>query len=203
MVQFAWCFTTLQALSALLPAWSKLTDNIYRDCCKWAFTPLPRANGVVAFKDCVLKFENGVRAQLRRVDIDPTELDCYKYIPESLAYKPSDDFQAWFRQYFTTTIAGDMDAMEIEFSVETLAMFGLRLPHHCIVYFGPGGNSKGARSRLRARCFATGHKWISPGVFDKALKDEFRKQGFEFYGASMATLREADKFDFDEKCFRA
>ena len=43
----------------------------------------------------------------------------------------------------------------------------------------------------------------APSVFDKSVGDEFRKQGHEFYGAMLCTLREADQFDFDEKVFRA
>ena len=44
---------------------------------------------------------------------------------------------------------------------------------------------------------------MSPTVFDRGLKDEFRKQGPDFYGAMLCTIREADAFDLDEKIFRA
>ena len=37
----------------------------------------------------------------------------------------------------------------------------------------------------------------------KSVRDEFRKQGHEFYGAMICTIREADAFEFDEKVFRA
>ena len=146
-----------------------------------------------------MRFGDRTVEQVRRAEAQ----DVYTRIPDVLAYKPSDDFVEWFQRYFTTTIAGDMDATELEFSIESLAMRGLRLPHHCVIYYGQGGNSKGARSRLRARAFAGGHKWVSPSVFDKSVRDEFRKQGHEFYGAMLCTLREADQFDFDEKVFRA
>jgi len=137
--------------------------------------------------------------QVKRTEAE----DVYTLIPHSLAYKPSDDFIEWFRRYFTTTIAGDMDVMSVEFAIESLAMRGLRLPHHCVIYYGKGGNAKGSRSRLRAKAFGAGHKWVSPGVFDKAVRDEFRKQGHEFYGSILCAIREADAFEFDEKVFRA
>ena len=194
-----WSKRVLKAISDILPQCSKNNVQMYKDFCKWAFTPMPKSNGVVAFNDCLLEFgPRGVR-QVRRAEA----ADCYLHIPESLVYAPSDEFQEWFRKFFTTTIAGDTDCMELEFGVESLAVRGLWLPHHCIVYFGGGGNAKGARSRLRARCYGTGHKWVPPQVFDKAVRDEFRKQGAEFYGAMLCTIREADAFDFDEKVFRS
>ena len=58
------------------------------------------------------------------------------------------------------------------------------------------------RSTLRAATFGDGHAWVSPGVFDTRLKDEFRKQGTEFYGAMLCTLREADAFVLDETAFK-
>eukprot|EP00974_Lingulodinium_polyedra_P051535 4957978-Lingulodinium_polyedra.AAC.1 len=70
-----------------------------------------------------------------------------------------------------------MDVMELEFAIETLATLGMRLPHHIVVYYGVGGHAKGARSRLRAKVYGDAHKWVPPSVFDKALKDEFRKVG--------------------------
>ena len=82
-------------------------------------------------------------------------------------------------------------AMDLEFAIESLAMRGIRIPHHCVIYYGVGGNAKGARSRLRHRAFGDGHKWVSPSVFDKGVRDEFRKQGHEFYGALLCTIREA------------
>lgn len=193
-----WCTAILSQLATLYPSWSK-GESTYSNFCKWGFTPRPPNNGFFAFKDCALCFgENGVKQKLKE------ELaDVRMYIPESLAYKPSDEYIEWFRKYFATTIAGDMEVMTVEFAIESLAMRGLRLPHHCVIYYGKGGNSKGARSRLRAKCFAAGRKWVSPGVFDKAVRDEFRKQGREFYGATLCTIREADEFDFDEKVFRA
>ena len=93
--------------------------------------------------------------------------------------------------------------MEVEVALEALALFGMRLPHHIVIYFGIGGNSKGARSNLRAKVFGSLHKWVSPGVFDKSVKEAFRIQGAEFHGASFCTLREADGFELDEKNFRS
>ena len=75
----------------------------------------------------------------------------------------------------------------------------MRLPHHIAIYFGIGGNSKGARSNLRAKVFGTLHKWVFPGVFDRSVKEAFRIQGAEFHGASFCTIREADGFELDEK----
>ena len=192
-----WLKQALKELEFLCPSWSRATGN-YTNLCKWGFTPRPENNGLIAFVDCVLKFGKGIE-QVSRADCS----DVYMEIPQSLAYKPSEEYINWFRKYFTTTIAGDMDVMELEFSIESLAIRGMRLPHHCVIYFGSGGNSKGARSRLRAKVFAAGHKWVSPTVFDKTVKDEFRKQGHEFYGAMICTIREADAFEFDEKTFRA
>ena len=110
-------------------------------------------NGVVAFKDCLIAFGDSVEQK------QPGEVqDIYTSIPEKLAYRPCDDYIRWFRKYFTTTIAGDMEVMELEFAIESLALRGMRLPHHCVIYYGKGGNSKGARSRLCARAFGEGHK---------------------------------------------
>ena len=72
----------------------------------------------------------------------------------------------------------------------------------CILYIQQkkrSGNSKGARSSLRASTFGDGHNWVSPSVFDSKLKDEFRKQGPDFHGALVCTVREADAFELDEK----
>ena len=193
-----WAADTLFQLSRVCPSWSK-GEGVFANYCKWGFTPRPQNNGLVAFKDCVLHFGDTGVQQKSRAEVE----DVYTYIPESIAYRPSEEFIDWFRQYFTTTVAGDMDVMHLEFAIESLAMRGLRIPHHCVIYFGKGGNSKGARSRLRAKAHATGHKWVSPSVFDKAVKDEFRMQGHEFYGAVLCTIREADAFEFDEKVFRA
>jgi hypothetical protein len=194
-----WRTSTMKSLLTFVPVWSRCDQIIYKEYCRWAFTPRPSMNGVVAFNDVIIELGDNNVKQLQAA----SARDCYVFIPESLAYRPSDDFILWFKRFFTTTMAGDMDAMELEFSIESLSSLGKRLPHHIIVYFGEGGNSKGARSRLRARAFADGHRWVSPTVFDKAVKDEFRKQGHEFYGAMMCTIREADNFDFDEKIFRA
>ena len=95
-----------------------------------------------------------------------------------------------------------MDVMELEFSVETLATLGMRVPHHIIVHYGTGGNAKGARSRLRSRVYGDGHKWVPPSVFDKGLRDEFRNQGHGFDGAMFRTIREGHESDSNEKVFR-
>lgn len=197
--EITWRSNTMRWLEFHISVWSTKAQHIYKDYCKWAFMPLPPMNAIMAFKDLVLWFLDGDVKQLKAEDV----ADCYNTVPESLAYRPSDEFIEWFRKYFTTTIAGDMDVMELEFSVETLATLGLRLPHHLIVYFGSGGNAKGARSRLRARAYGSAHKWVPPAVFDRSLKDEFRKVGTEFYGALFCTIREGDGFDVDEKALRA
>jgi hypothetical protein len=197
-VEGSWAKETLKQLQRIVPWWSKHHAELYKDYCRWCFTPRPKPNGLLGFKDCILEFKDKCIEQIKKV----AAMDCYTYIPESLAYKPSDEFVEWFRKYFVTTIAGDMDAMELEFAVETLALFGKRLPHHQVVYFGTGGNSKGARTKLRARAFGTGHQFVSTSVFDKRKDDEFRKQGPEFYGAILCTIQEGDEFDVDEKVWR-
>lgn len=198
-LSYHWASSTLKALASLLPKWSKNASTIYSDYCKWTFTPRPPFNGIVAFKDVVISFEGSEMRQLLEEEVK----NCYVSIPHSLAYTPSDAFIEDFDQIFTTIIAGDMDAMDLEFSVEALSTEGKRLPHHFVVYYGEGGNAKGARSTLRATCYANGHAFVSPAVFDKSLKDEFRKQGHEFHGAVLCTLREGDQFEFAEKEFRA
>ena len=49
---------------------------------------------------------------IRQVDEDDDN-NCYVFISQRLAYKPSDAFIKAFRRFFTTCIAGDMEAMEL------------------------------------------------------------------------------------------
>ncbi len=83
-----WAKNTLYHLSHLLPFWSPHGDGLFKNYCRWAFTPRPKANGLLAFKDCVLDFHDGGIAQVPKA----TVTDCYSYIPESLVYKPADEF---------------------------------------------------------------------------------------------------------------
>ena len=129
-------------------------------------------------------------------------VDCYSFTPANLIYKPPSTFTQWFRKFCATAMAGDMDGMELEFAVESLAKRGLRVPQHQVIYFGDGGNSKGARSKLRARAFGSSHQYVSTAVFDKNKDDEFRKQGPEFHGAWLCALQEADSFEVYEKTWR-
>jgi hypothetical protein len=194
-----WVKSTAKALYDLIPKWSTSSDSEYSHFCRWAFCPRPPQNGVIAFKDCTLEFKDGAIKQVKKADA----ADCYVLIPAQLSYRPSDDYQAWFRRFLTTCVAGNTEALFLEMAIESLALFGKPLPHHLVFYYGSGGNSKGARSKLRANTFGSGHAWVSPSVFDMALRDEFRKQGTDFYGAMLCTLREADGFELDEKIFRA
>ena len=100
-------------------------------------------------------------------------------------------------------LPGHEEALQLELAIESLAIRGRHIPHHIVFYYGAGGNSKGARSTLRATTFGAGHQWISPSVFDAKLKEEFRKQGTDFHGALFCTLREADSFELDEKMFKS
>ncbi len=194
-----WVKNAAKSLRDLIPRWSTFCGSEYSNYCRWAFCPRPPPKGILAFKDCVLDFKEGVITQIPQKDVK----DCYVSIPVQLAYKPSDSFQDWFRKFLTTSVAGNTEALFLEMAIESLALFGKRLPHHLVFYYGSGGNSKGARSKLRANTFGTGHSWVSPLVFDLALRDEFRKQGTDFYGAMVCTLREADGFELDEKIFRS
>ena len=119
-----WAKKTLSDLSTLCPTWSK-GGTIYNNFCKWGFTPRPAHNGLIAFEDCVLAFAEQI-TQKQGVH------DVYFAIPQKLDYKPSDAFVSWFRKCMTTTIAGDMATMELEFAIESLAIRGLRLPRHCV-----------------------------------------------------------------------
>ena len=96
-----------------------------------------------------------------------------------------------------------MGALNLELAIERLALMGKRIPHHMVIYFGAGGKSKGARSKLRSNVFGRGHQFISSSVLGAALKEEFRKQGSDFYGASLLTIQEADALVVGEKAFRA
>ena len=71
-----WSKRVLKAISDILPQCSKNNVQMYKDFCKWAFTPMPKSNGVVAFNDCLLEFgPRGVR-QVRRAGA----ADCYLHI---------------------------------------------------------------------------------------------------------------------------
>ena len=195
----SWAALTAKSVRKLIPKWGNQTDTLRRNFCRWAFSSRPQCEGYVAFLDATLRFK---AKSIEQVD-KGTCRNCYIRIPHSLAYKPSDTFIEWFRKFFTTCISGNSDAMEVEFAIESLAAFGLSIPHHIVFYFGGGGNSKGARSKLRAAVWGNGHQWVSPGCFDVALKDEFRKQGPEIFGAMLCTLQESGSFDLDDKIFSA
>ena len=90
----------------------------------------------------------------------------------------------------------------MELAIESLAIRALRLPHHIVIYYGSGGNSKGGRSRLRDRAFGDMRKWVAPQCFDCTTKEEFRKQAFEFYRALLCTVRESDRFVIEGKLLK-
>ena len=90
----------------------------------------------------------------------------------------------------------------MELAIESLAIRALRLPHHIVIYYGSGGNSKGGMSRLRDRAFGDMRKWVAPQCFGGTTKEEFRKQAFEFYRALLCTVRESDRFVIEEKLLK-
>ena len=72
----------------------------------------PAGKGLIAFEDCVLEFVDGGIQQRQKSEVR----DCYTSIPEHLAYRPSDEYQAWFRQFFTTCTSFGFSHSEIKFS---------------------------------------------------------------------------------------
>ena len=143
----SWVKHTLTELGSLVKYWGKHASSILSHFCTWRRCKQPPVNSLIAFNDQALRFSLPVVKAVPRCDVE----DCYVSIPASIAYKPADYFCKWFRKFFTTTIASDDGALEIELCIETLAMNGLRLPRHAVFYYGYGGNAKGSRSRLRAR----------------------------------------------------
>ena len=193
-----WVTGTILSLLDLLPKWSRNVRTITENYARWAFQPRPKHRGYVALDDCVLWFHGDGVQQVSRADAR----DVSVRINTCIQYRPSDEYLKFFQKFMATCIAGNTDALDLECAIESLALRGRVLPHHILIYYGHGGNSKGARSNLRAKVFGAGHAWVSPSVFDLKLRDEFRKQGHEFVGAMFCTIREADAFDLDEKVFK-
>ena len=95
-------------------------------------------------------------------------------------------------------MAGNVEAMEIEFSIELLSICGKVMPHRQVFYFGGGGNSKGSKTRIRDKCYGDAHQYISPDIIDCGKDDEFRKQGPGFHSAKLTTMQEGGRFRVDE-----
>ena len=72
----------------------------------------------------------------------------YFKILVQLVYKLADTFVQWFHKFFVTCMAGNEDALDLEFAIESLAIRGKQMPHQIVFYSGQSGKSKGARSTL-------------------------------------------------------
>ena len=116
-------------LRDLVSLWSSQNESNFENYCCWARTPQGPLNGEMAFVDFLIEIKDGWT--IRRLKSDSSEF--YVYIPNSLAYKPSQDSQDWFLQFFVTCVAGNEDGANVELAIESLAIRGLRLPHHIVI----------------------------------------------------------------------
>ena len=61
-----WATFTATAIRKLAPEWSNKDMHFYKSYCKWAFTPIPPVNGLIAFKDVTLEFSGKTIKQVKK-----------------------------------------------------------------------------------------------------------------------------------------
>ena len=145
------------------------------------FKQRPAGLATVNFQDCTLLIDaqapsnNRIKQIARR-----PENQCYYGVDMELAYKAPDWAEDKLRCFLATSFAGNKEGRLIDLAMEALCWYNEDIPQVQILFTGHGGNSKSARTLLRANVFGEAHGVMAPEVFQ--VPDEFQKQGLHFAG---------------------
>jgi hypothetical protein len=156
----------------------------------WLQVPRPDVPSTCcSFEDGMVQIDDSKAGNARVVSVPKSPLrNCYFHMECELGLVVPD----WAKQRLQETLvlcwANNEESWKVDTAYESLAWMNQLIPPVANLLYGDGGNSKSARTLLRANVWGDHHKTISPTVFQ--VPEEFRKQGCHFSSARVGTVQE-------------